>query len=166
MVAPSNMRQSDHDYAVIVSYNNATGEMKLDRQLNYYHDGTSTSTAPKYNGLDIRAEVVLLSRNIKISGTDLEAWGCQVLTSDFIEGNGEQRLGVTILENVEIYNCSQYDTFKAAVRFEGALEGLDSVVSNCSIHHGLGIGVHVFTSRGVRFEGNSIYDFKKFGLNI
>jgi hypothetical protein len=27
---------------------------------------------------------------------------------------------MTYLDSVEIYNCSQYDTFKAAVRFEMA----------------------------------------------
>ena len=66
----------------------------------------------------MRAEVMLLSRNIKIKGNDTDAWGCQIVTSDFVEANKEQRVGRTIMDNVEIYNCSQYDTWKAAIRFE------------------------------------------------
>ena len=54
----------------------------------------------------MRGEVMLLTRNVRIVGNDTEAWGCQVVTSDFIEGNGEKRYGKTVLDNVEIYNCS------------------------------------------------------------
>ena len=38
--------------------------------LLYYHYGAPVSTAVEYDGLDIRAEVVILSRNIKIMGGD------------------------------------------------------------------------------------------------
>jgi len=41
----------------------------------------------------MRGEVMLLSRNIKIKGNDTDAWGCQIVTSDFVEGNLEQRIG-------------------------------------------------------------------------
>ena len=88
----------------------------------------------------MRGEVMLLTRNLRIVGNDTDAWGCQVVTSDFIEGNGELRKGKTVLDHVEIYNCSQYDTYKAALRFEG--NGGDySIVSNSAIHHGLGMGI-------------------------
>ena len=88
----------------------------------------------------MRGEVVLLSRNIIIAGDDADAWGCQIVTSDFIEGNLEARYGSTRMDNVEIYNCSQYDTYKAALRFEG-VQATSSIVSNSAIHHGLGVGV-------------------------
>lgn len=39
----------------------------------------------------MRGEVVLLTRNVKIVGNDTEAWGCQVVTSDFTEENSVQR---------------------------------------------------------------------------
>lgn len=44
------------------------------------------------------------------------------------------------MDNVEIFNCSQRDTYKAALRFEGALvQG--STVTNSVIRHGLGRGL-------------------------
>lgn len=64
---------------------------------------------------------MLLSRNIIIAGNvTMDGWGGQVLTSDFVEGNGEIRSGLTLLDHVEVFNCSQYDTSKAALRFEGS----------------------------------------------
>lgn len=68
----------------------------------------------------MRGEVVLLSRNVRIVGNDSEAWGGQIVTSDFIEENGVWRTGSTWMDSVEIYNCSQYDTYKPAIRFEAA----------------------------------------------
>jgi hypothetical protein len=42
------------------------------------------------------------------------------VTSDTIEIDGDaqiERVGYTVLHNVEIYNCSQIDTNRAALRF-------------------------------------------------
>jgi hypothetical protein len=116
-LAPTNIKWMEQDYAIIVTYDNNTGVTTLDRALTHWHWGAAQSTGPNYSGVDMRGEVLLLSRNIKIVGNDTDAWGGQVLTGDFIEGNGEFRNGTTILDNVEIYNCSQYDTYKAALRF-------------------------------------------------
>jgi hypothetical protein len=33
------------------------------------------TTADQFNGADIRGEVIVLTRNIKISGQDIESWG-------------------------------------------------------------------------------------------
>jgi hypothetical protein len=44
--------------------------------LNNYHFGAAESTASKYSGVDIRGEVLLLTRNVLIEGNDEEAWGC------------------------------------------------------------------------------------------
>jgi parallel beta-helix repeat protein len=82
-----------------------------------------------------------------------------------MEENDVMRQGMTYLDSVEIYNCSQYDTFKAAVRFEMAF-GQASQISNSAIHHGLGIGAHIVASANVRLVNNSFFDFKKFGINI
>lgn len=49
------------------------------------------------------------------------------------------------MNSVEIYNCSQYDTYKAAIRFEGAYGGW-SEVRNSAIHHGLGYGANIDSS--------------------
>ena len=70
------MRFYESDYATITTYDIVTGIAILDRTLNYYHYGANVSSASKYNGVDIRGEVVLLSRNVRIVGNDTEAWGC------------------------------------------------------------------------------------------
>ena len=95
-----------------MSYDSSTGDIVLDRALSYDHYGASKSTASKYNGVDIRGEVVLLTRNVRIVGDVVKyAFGCQVITTDFIEEDGVFRNGNTLIDNTEIFNCSQYSTF-------------------------------------------------------
>jgi hypothetical protein len=65
------------------------------------------------------------SRNIKISGEDIESWGAQFVTSDttefdVINDSIITRFGKAMIDNVEFKNCSQIDTQKAAIRFENA----------------------------------------------
>jgi Right handed beta helix region len=54
----------------------------------------------------MRGEVMLMSRNIRIVGNDTDKWGCQVVTSDFVEADGVIRIGRTFMDHVEVYNCS------------------------------------------------------------
>jgi len=58
----------------------------------------------------MRGEVLLLSRNIKVVGQDIESWGAQVVTSDTVEfdseGEMKTRAGHSIIDNVEFFNCS------------------------------------------------------------
>lgn len=75
-ISMSRLQWHEADYAVIKTYDNVTGEITLDRPLNYFHFGQATSTGPNYSGVDMRAEVMMLSRNIKIAGNDTESWGC------------------------------------------------------------------------------------------
>jgi len=59
----------------------------------------------------MRGEVIHLTRNIKIVGEDVETWGCQFVTSDTAEYDAIAeavipRISTTILDGVEMYNCS------------------------------------------------------------
>jgi hypothetical protein len=65
-LAPTAMVHNDSDYAIITNYDSATGQVDLDRTLTAYHYGAAASTASLYNGIDVRGEVFLLSRNIRI----------------------------------------------------------------------------------------------------
>jgi len=70
----------------------------------------------------MRGEVILLTRNIVIRGDDQDTWGCSILTTDlYLPLTSSTFKGEMIMDNVEVSNCSQRDTFRAAVRFEGAL---------------------------------------------
>lgn len=64
-LAPTAMVFNDTDYAVITTYDSTTGIVNLDRALSAYHYGAATSTKSAY-GVDMRGEVLLLSRNILI----------------------------------------------------------------------------------------------------
>ena len=63
------------DDVFVTTYDNQTGLMKINSTLNWYHWGQPESTGPNYNGLDIRGEVILLTRNVKIDAEDVESWG-------------------------------------------------------------------------------------------
>lgn len=115
-----------------------------------FHFGAEDSTEDEY-GVDMRAEIALLSRNIEITASQddinsvlREPWGCRVLVSDFLESNAEMtiRKGQLNMDNVSLYRCSQKFTWKAGLKFENALLGTSSI-TNSSIHHGKGIGVMI-----------------------
>jgi len=69
------------------------------------------------------------------------------------------------LDSVEIKNCSQRDSYKAAVRFDSA-STLWSKVSNCAIHNGIGWGVHIINSEKVVFYNNMIFAFSPIGFGV
>ena len=73
------------DDVILTAYDNITGIANLTEPLKYYHWGNSLSTSFDYNGVDMRGEVITLSRNIRIRGTDEEHWGGEVVTSDSVE---------------------------------------------------------------------------------
>ena len=88
-----------------------------------------------------------------------------MVTSDFVEANGTIRSGVTLMDNVEIFNCSQRDTTKAAIRFEGSLLS-HSIISNSAIHHGLGVGITFYDSANKTFVNNTVFMFVRVGIEM
>jgi hypothetical protein len=120
---PTAFDQTASDDVHVVSYDTATGVAVIDRSrppsdkngpgLKFYHWGADKSTEEDY-GVDMRGEVLLLTRNIKVVGEDIESWGAQVVTSDTVEfdskGEMKTRSGQMIVDNVEFFNCSQIDT--------------------------------------------------------
>jgi len=63
------------DDTFVETYDNTTGVIKTNTTLNYYHWGTEESTAEGFDGVDMRGEVMLLTRNVKIDAEDIESWG-------------------------------------------------------------------------------------------
>jgi hypothetical protein len=152
----------------VTSYNNASGQVDVDHNLNYYHWGKDTSTGPDYDGLDMRGEVLLLTRNVKIDAEDVMSWGGQIVTSDTMEVYGDEikmRTGTTIMDSVEIFNCSQIDTFKAALRFESA-STLHSSVTNSAIHNGYAWGLYVKGSANIHLSDNIFFNFRPVGVGV
>ena len=131
----------------------------------YYHWGAPESTGDEYNGLDMRGEVLILTRKIRIVGDPTDGWGGQVLTADVMESDGTERTGMTQMDSVEIYNCSQIDTHYAAIRFENALT-MGQRVTNSAIHNGLGWGLAAKQSRNLEITGNIFFNFKQIGVGL
>jgi len=72
---PTSYSPTTIDDVFVSSYDSTTGQVVITDSLNYYHWGQAESTAAQYNGLDMRGEVLLLTRNIKIDAEDVDAWG-------------------------------------------------------------------------------------------
>lgn len=116
----------------------------------------------------MRGEVLLLTRNVKIDAQDIESWGGQVLTGDTIEvfdGVTTMRSGTTIMDNVEIHNCSQIDSEKASIRFSSAASNWSSI-TNSAMHNGYGWGLVVANSANVLIKNNNIFRFRPMGLVV
>lgn len=164
-LAPTGHKHLNSDYCEIVSYDKASGKVELKEELKYNHFGDNESTAGKLSGIDRRGEVILLTRNVRIEGNDYDAWGAQVVTSDTIDTNGNMQTGLLEMSGVELYNVSQRDTYKAAIRFEGALtmkHKLDNVVA----HKGLGWGLSIKSSANVEITKSSFVGFYMIGMSI
>jgi hypothetical protein len=82
---PTSFEPTASDDVHVSEYDALTGIVKIDRSrdlavdneagLKFYHWGAAISTAEDYNGVDMRGEVLILSRNIKVVGQDIESWG-------------------------------------------------------------------------------------------
>jgi hypothetical protein len=100
------------DDVIVESYDAATGVVTVHKNhtLKFYHWGAQKSTGDKFGGADMRGEVIMLSRNIKIIGEDIDAWGGHIVTGDTAEisedGTVKERIGSIYLDWVEMHNLS------------------------------------------------------------
>lgn len=150
------------EYRTIVSYEG--GEIVLDEPLDFYHYGDAESTEEEFR-VDMRGEVILLSRNIKIQGEDVDGWGGQVLATDIFELDGTWRKGSLIFDHVQVYNCSQKDAYHSSIRFEGAMGGY-SRISNSTVHNGLDWGLIIWDSNNVEIVDSVVVGFRAVGMNL
>ena len=111
-IAATNMRTIDYDECLIKEHDPLTGQITCSWDLKGYHYGSSASTESDWE-VDMRAEVFLLDRNIRVQASldDVnsalgEPWGCRILVSDFRETTGIKRTGSIEFDNVQVYNCS------------------------------------------------------------
>lgn len=157
------------DYANVTSYDTETGEITLEQPLEFYHWGAPESTGDFYNGVDMRGEVVILSRNIVIKGTSQDNWGCQMLSADVTEYdhelNEKKFESQLILHSVEFDTCSQPDTERAALRIFYSVKK-PSEVKHSSFHSGLGWGGNIYRSERIVLENNIWFGFRPVGVAI
>lgn len=167
-IAPTGVDYDKGETRNVVSYNKNTGEIELDSALDWYHFGADKSTGEKYNGVDMRGEVLSLSRNIKIIGTEVDDWGAQILTSDIMELDDSEegftmREGKTHLDSVEIQYGGQKDTRSAAIRFEGAIRH-NQYVKNSVVHEGPGWMMNGVRSANLNVDNNVFWGGNQVGV--
>ena len=100
------------DKRTVESYDPISGYLIVNQTLSFYHFGATDSTFEKY-GVDMRGEVALINRSIKITASldDISPylgrpWGCRILVADFFEPTMTQRQGSLNMDNVEIEYCA------------------------------------------------------------
>jgi len=72
---PTSYTSDAVDDVFVTAYDTTSGKVDISTTLNYYHWGRAESTGPDHDGLDMRGEVLLLTRNVKIDAEDIQSWG-------------------------------------------------------------------------------------------
>jgi hypothetical protein len=158
-LAPTGIKYDTGEARNVVSYDKKTGIIELNEALEWYHFGAAKSTAEKYNGLDMRGEVLSLTRNIRIVGTEVEDWGAQILTADIMEEDESEesgfafREGRTTLDSIEIQYGGQKNTRHGGIRFENCISN-KQYVRNSVVHEGPGWMVNGLKSKDLNFDNN------------
>ncbi|XP_065902313.1 fibrocystin-L-like [Dysidea avara] len=148
-----------------ISGNNIT----LNGTISYKHLGEETSI----DGHTViqRAEVGLLTRNIKIQSgdfvaTDDQAFGCRILVGSYTNAYSVRLVGNAQLDGVEISNCGQEghsDSFDPRYSFAVlntrmiAADSEITYIRRSSIHDGYNSGIGVFGSDNVLISDNVIH---------
>ena len=106
------MQDDASDYLTIKSYDNSNGDLELYESFENYHYGAANAPVNEFGGVDMRGEVILLSRSIQIEGDGTDDWGCTIVTTEMLAdpATNEFIIGDTIMDNVEVRKCSQKDT--------------------------------------------------------
>ncbi len=138
----------------------------LQSPLSHAHFGAAGAESYVHSGkslkfdYDMRAEVGHLTRNVVIQGVEGERWGGQIVVVDFKDVNETMFQGTVTLKNVEMKRLSQYDTSRAAVRFEQTGTSTDaptSLIHRCSISDSSAWAVAIKQAKGITFTDNVVY---------
>ena len=83
-LASQSFAETNNDDRKVVSYNSETGLLTVDEGLENYHWGALQSTEEKY-GFDIRCEVILHTRNVRVLGSYGNIQGGHIITAYIVE---------------------------------------------------------------------------------
>lgn len=158
--------QSNHtDYMEISVYDELTGYIEFTGPVQYYHWGQEWSTDDDYNGVDMRGEVVLLSRNVRVLGSGPNDFSSQVVVTEHTESDGINRLGKFIFDNVEVYGCSQSDSSNSAIRFENTHQNTQ-YLRDSTIWGGQGWGLSINRASNIEVYNSAIIGGKSIGARV
>jgi len=119
----------------------------------------------------MRGEVQLLTRNIRVEGKKMpvkdDGWGGHVTTTTYVNPDTNKiNYGRLDWDNVQVYNCSQRNTWNAAVRFAKTGASVSSSISNSAIHQGFGWALYIAESKNVAVSTTAMVGFRAVGANV
>ena len=87
---------------------------------------------------------------------------------DMMVSLDEVREGFIIMDNVQVYNCSQKDTYKSSIRFEGAFGSSNtaSKITNCAVHNGLDWGLSILNAANIEVKDSHFVGYRGLGVRI
>lgn len=152
--------------------------------LNFYHFGAENEFWSGYTDYDwpdpetkkdMRGEVVLLSRNIKIMADQVaNKWNGQFVTLDKVlkDSDDYDQLyqGLTVLHNVEFAYMGQKNRDVAAVTFINSKllsnAPVLSELKGVTIHDGAGWGISIEDSQYITIKDVIIFNVTQIGVNL
>lgn len=167
VLASSTTDHKERELVTISRVEEGGSKIILKEKLEHNHYGSSEIVNTEQGPLDMRAEVGNLTRNIVIESDFEDQWGCTILTHSFVSTGGDKEIhqGKLTLDGVEIRNCGQKDTRKAAVDFNWLKEPNElQTVTRSSFNNGQGWAVNMYNSSGISFTDNVIFDARRYGI--
>jgi len=87
------------------------------------------------------------------------------MATDLFESDGTWRKGSLLFDGVQVYNCSQKDSYHSAIRIEGATGG-HSRIKNSVTHNGLDWGISVINANNIELIDNIFVGYRAVGMNL
>ena len=163
-IAPTQRISKEYETHTITAISG--GVITLDSKIKYYHFGASTVTKQtSYGLLDMRAEVGLLTRNIKIQGSDEDYWGGRLYVGEVYNSTYDTYYrGRVDIDAVEFINCGQANTTLAGVTLERLVSDTNdaSVIRKSVLRDSAGYQLRVIGSEGFTFADNIVYKGYKY----
>ena len=158
----------------IISYNSTSGVIILNSTFIYGHFGSSGPTIlidnpiPTKKTFDERAEVYMITRNIRVSGS-YEGWGCNLYTTSYSpkKNSGFVLVGNTNISDAEFVNCGQQDTNYAPLQFN--LLNFNTsmqIIDGVSIHDNNYLGISISNSANINISNTILYEVNKTGVMV
>lgn len=165
-IAPTRYDPSEYDVGTIDVYDPATGKVTFTEVLKHYHYGAADSTVDDFSGVELRAEVMLINKNIQIKNAPGNKYGCHMVVSDYYDSKTKLKRGaITLLSNVEFHNCSNNVSTAGAIRFNFGTLG-HHLIKNCSFHDGSHYALKTDFSGNITFRHNNIFRMTSRAISI
>lgn len=171
VVASSSTDHEERELVTISRVIAGSNQIQIKEKFQFDHYGSEETVPTEQGPLDMRAEVGNLTRNIVIESDFEDKWGCTILTHSFVtiaaNKSSSVHQGNLKLHGVEVRNCGQKDTRKAAVDFNWLVQPNElQSVSKSTFNNGQGWAVNMYNAKGVSFTDNIIYNARRYGMYL